>query len=66
MYHMRQRMVPSFFPLALVEQVFRCGKSVHFIRDSLQDANWVVRGADESILAHCSLSEVSALRPCSP
>lgn len=45
---MRQRMVPSFFPPALVEQVFRCGKSVHFIRDSLQDANWVVRGAGTS------------------
>ena len=56
---MRQRMVPSFFPPALVEQVFNCGKSVHFIRDSLQDEKWTVRGADDSILSHCSLSEVS-------
>ena len=62
---MRQRMIPSFFPPALVEQVFNCGKSVHFIRDSLQDAKWVVRGADESILTHCSLGEVSVSFVCS-
>ena len=36
-YHYRQRMIPSFFPSRLTEQIFNCGKSIHFIRDSLQD-----------------------------
>ena len=36
-YHYRQRMIPSFFPEELVHQIFNCGKSVHFIRDALQD-----------------------------
>lgn len=36
-YFYRQRMIPSFFPASLVRQIFDCGKSIHFIRDSLQD-----------------------------
>ena len=36
-YHVRQRMIPSFFPPTLVRRIFECGKEVHFIRDALQD-----------------------------
>ena len=58
MYHIRQRMIPSFFPAGMVDQIFNCGKTIHFIRDSLQDAKWCVKGADESILSRCTLQEV--------
>ena len=63
MYHIRQRMIPSFFPAGMVDQIFNCGKTIHFIRDSLQDAKWSVKGADESILSRCTLQEVGVGQP---
>lgn len=36
-YHYRSRMIPSFFPPQLVNAIFNSGKSIHFIRDTLQD-----------------------------
>lgn len=59
MYHYRQRMIPSFLPAPLVRKIFDCGKTIHFIRDTIQDFEWAPLHVDEAVKDQCSIEDVS-------
>lgn len=58
-YHYRHRMIPSFFPPHLVDAIFNSGKSIHFIRDTLQDSKV---GGFSNIISYSGHYEMWILR----